>query len=209
PARFPSRPRPVGPGEREHPTASPSGTGAGDVLWLSADALRTVLHHCRRERPREACGWLAGRWQPPGGPEGGRRGVTALGLRAYPMANVAEDPIRRYLMDPEEQFAVLRTMRRRGEELVGIYHSHPATAPVPSATDIDLAYTKDAVYLIVSLAGPRPELRAWWLDCDTRRVEEVVVQMERDDGAGGGEDGGGERGGADHYGEREAPHLSR
>lgn len=158
------------------------GTTPADVLQLREEALRAMVDHCRREAPREACGIVAGvRYEPasgaPAGAEGAGRRVVALGQRAIPMRNVAEDPVRRYLMEPEEQFRVMRELRQTGEELVVIYHSHPVTAPIPSATDIQLAYTKDAVYLIISLAEERPLWRAWWLDCDTRRVEEVAVEV--------------------------------
>ena len=42
-------------------------------------------------------------------------------------------------------------MREAGIDLVSIYHSHPGGPAFPSATDVDLAYYPEAVYLIVSL----------------------------------------------------------
>jgi proteasome lid subunit RPN8/RPN11 len=53
-------------------------------------------------------------------------------------------------------------MRDRGEQLVAIYHSHPRSAePLPSETDVKLAYYPSATYLIVGLAGAKPLLRAF------------------------------------------------
>ncbi len=45
-------------------------------------------------------------------------------------------------------------MRERGEQILAIYHSHPnATEPVPSETDVRLAFYPSAVYLIVGFTA--------------------------------------------------------
>ncbi|MFB6260592.1 MAG: M67 family metallopeptidase, partial [Thiohalorhabdaceae bacterium] len=40
-------------------------------------------------------------------------------------------------MDPAELIGAMRRLREAGQELVAIYHSHPYSAPYPSATDLD------------------------------------------------------------------------
>ena len=52
-------------------------------------------------------------------------------------------------------------MDGRGEELVAIYHSHPASQPYPSPTDRAEAHYPDAFYVLVSLRADEPELRAF------------------------------------------------
>jgi proteasome lid subunit RPN8/RPN11 len=42
-------------------------------------------------------------------------------------------------------------MREQGEELFGIYHSHPHSPAEPSDTDLRQAGYPEALYLIVSL----------------------------------------------------------
>ncbi len=44
-------------------------------------------------------------------------------------------------------------MREAGEELLGIYHSHPSGENVPSARDIERAYYPEAAYFILSPRG--------------------------------------------------------
>ena len=53
--------------------------------------------------------------------------------------------------------------RADGLEVVGAYHSHPASAAIPSATDIAEATSgADFVYLIVSLVDE--DVRAYRID---------------------------------------------
>jgi [CysO sulfur-carrier protein]-S-L-cysteine hydrolase len=106
-----------------------------------------MLAHAADETPMECCGLLAG-----------RNGTVDT---IYRMTNADHSPVR-YLIDPKEQFAVFKEMRAKENDLVAIYHSHPATAAYPSATDVRLAYYPDAVYVIVSLENPaRPVLKAY------------------------------------------------
>jgi len=56
-----------------------------------------------------------------------------------------------FAMDPTQQIAAMRAMREGGEELFAIYHSHPDSPPLPSATDLAQANYPDVLYLIISL----------------------------------------------------------
>jgi proteasome lid subunit RPN8/RPN11 len=81
--------------------------------------------------------------------------------KMYPITNTDHSPLS-YLMDPGEQFRALKEMRKNGDEMVAIYHSHPHSRAYPSARDRALAFYSDPVYLIIGLADPeRPEMRAF------------------------------------------------
>jgi len=95
-----------------------------------------MFAHARECAPAECCGLL-----------GGRGGVAAS---AYPLRNVAREPLLAYEAAPEELFDAQRRMRARGEGLVGIYHSHPRSSdPAPSPADVRLAFYPAAVYFII------------------------------------------------------------
>ena len=80
----------------------------------------------------------------------------------YRLSNVAADPLVAYEAAPEELFAAQRLMRERGEQLLGIYHSHPRSRdPLPSETDVRLAYYPSAVYFIIGLSAGCAHLRAF------------------------------------------------
>jgi proteasome lid subunit RPN8/RPN11 len=98
-----------------------------------------MLAHARAARPEECCGLVGG----------DREGV---GVSVYRLRNIAPDPRVAYDGDPRGLCEAQRTMRARGEQLLGVYHSHPReAAPVPSESDVRLAYHPSAVYFIVGI----------------------------------------------------------
>jgi [CysO sulfur-carrier protein]-S-L-cysteine hydrolase len=89
-------------------------------------------------------------------------------------ANVHETPTTRYRIHPREQLRAFQTMDDHDDELVAIYHSHPASQPYPSPTDRDEAHYPEAVYILVSLRTAAPEVRAFRILTDGA-VREVVL----------------------------------
>src|SRR5687768_9582309 len=71
-----------------------------------------------------------------------------------------------------------RAIEAAGEELVGIYHSHPVSQPYPSPTDRAEAHYPDALYILVSLRTGTPEVRAFRIDSE-QFVREVPIAVER------------------------------
>ncbi|HEY7785237.1 MAG TPA: M67 family metallopeptidase [Pyrinomonadaceae bacterium] len=118
------------------------------MLTLATSHRDQILSHACTAAPDECCGLIGGE---------NNRSRTI-----YPLTNVSLNPAVAYEAAPEELFAAQKQMRDRGEQLVAIYHSHPRSAePLPSETDVKLAYYPSATYLIVGLAGAKPLLRAF------------------------------------------------
>jgi proteasome lid subunit RPN8/RPN11 len=79
-----------------------------------------------------------------------------------------------YEIAPQELFAIFRTIRAQKLEILGIYHSHPQTENIPSATDIARAFYPDTVYFIISPKPDAPKpIRAFRIRDDN--VIEMVV----------------------------------
>ena len=106
-----------------------------------------ILAHARAEAPKEACGLVAGR--------------NARATRVIRCTNAHPAAVTRYTIDPREQLRAFRDMEANGEDLVAIYHSHPATRAYPSPTDRAEAHYPEAVYVLVSLRDTDPDLRAF------------------------------------------------
>jgi proteasome lid subunit RPN8/RPN11 len=95
-----------------------------------------VVAHARREAPGECCGVLIGN-------------ATTI-VEAIPTRNLSDNQ-NRFLIDPQGHMAALRRSRALGLEVLGFYHSHPHSAAVPSARDLDEAGYPDLLMMIVSL----------------------------------------------------------
>jgi proteasome lid subunit RPN8/RPN11 len=114
-------------------------------LRISREVIADMIAHAREQAPRECCGLLIGKADQV------ERNVRASNLDPRPT---------RYLIDPEDHFAAIREARSLGREVIGAYHSHPASAPVPSQTDLAEATSgSDFFYVIVSLVND--EVRAY------------------------------------------------
>ncbi|HEY0083008.1 MAG TPA: M67 family metallopeptidase, partial [Pyrinomonadaceae bacterium] len=113
--------------------------GERPVVSIRRAQIEEMLAHARAARPEECCGLVGG----------DREGV---GASVYPLRNVAPDPRVAYDGDPQDLCEAQRTMRARGEQLLGIYHSHPReAAPAPSESDVRLAYHPSAIYFIIGI----------------------------------------------------------
>lgn len=124
-----------------------------------------LVAHARADVPNEVCGLLAG-----------REGTAERAIRC---ANVHPTPLTRYQIDPRDQLRAFREMDERGEDLVGIYHSHPVTQPFPSPTDRAEAHYPDAFYVLVSLRSGEPEVRAYRIAPDGAVKEAEVSTAAR------------------------------
>jgi proteasome lid subunit RPN8/RPN11 len=110
----------------------------------------SMVEHCRREAPREACGLLGG--------------AAPRATTCYPMRNIARDAERRYDADPKDLIAAVQDMRANGTEILAIYHSHPKWRAEPSTSDLALNYYEDVPRIIVGLLDPtNPDVRVWRL----------------------------------------------
>ncbi len=120
-----------------------------------------MVAHALADKPLECCGVVAVR--------------DGEALKVHRMANTAASAVR-YEVDSAELVRVYGEIDDAGCEIGAIYHSHTRSAPYPSQTDINLAFYPDALYIIVGVAGPEPEVRAFRI-VEHRDVDEVPLEV--------------------------------
>jgi len=109
--------------------------------------LDAIVAQAIAEAPNECVGMIAA------------RDGEAVGL--HPARNAAASPLR-YEIDGMEQYRIQSAIEDAGLQLGAIYHSHTRSDPLPSQTDINLAFYPDALYVIVGIKDPAAtEVRAW------------------------------------------------
>ena len=130
-------------------------------LILYREQLDKIVLHCWSEFPNEACGILSGK--------------DNIVEKVYKMTNIDKSNVS-YMMDPKEQFQVMKELRNTGKKMVAIYHSHPHSPAFPSAKDVTLAFYSDSIYLIVGLTDrERPEIRAF--EIIEGKISEVKTEV--------------------------------
>lgn len=121
-----------------------------------------MVEHARADAPNECCGMIAA-------------DSDGKLVKVHRMRNAAASPLR-YEMDPAEQYEVEYKQIYEADLDVGVvYHSHTRSAPLPSQTDINLAYHPDSVYVIIGLKGGNLDVRAW--NIRDEQVTEVEIQV--------------------------------
>jgi proteasome lid subunit RPN8/RPN11 len=130
-----------------------------------------MISHAQTEAPLECCGLLAGRIE----------GEAGLVENRYPLVNEAASPVE-FVSEARGMFDATREIDRRGLRILAVYHSHPASRPVPSKTDLERNYSAEVVNIIISLQRNPAELAAWWLEAD--RFEPAEFSVNR--GVSGG-----------------------
>ncbi len=130
-------------------------------MRICRDILEGMIDHARRDSPIEACGFLAGK--------------GAAIERLIPATNERKSPIA-FSVPVAELFDLFRYLRSERLNLLGIYHSHPGSAAVPSKQDRELFFYPGISYWIVSLATNPPDIRCFsWGKMDFERIDYVVL----------------------------------
>lgn len=151
------------------------------MLRLSSSQFGQIVEQGLAGKPLEICGLLAGRRSPDAHLE---EGALAIVQEIYPIDSEDQSE-KTYTLNPLQQLRAEKDANKKGLEIIGIYHTHPATQPYPSPTDVkrahwegadDLMYP-DYSFLIVSLRQPEtPEPRSFYIR--GARIPDDIVEEE-------------------------------
>jgi proteasome lid subunit RPN8/RPN11 len=130
------------------------------TLQLSENALEKLYKHAEINLPLEAAALLFGNVYEHS------IIVTTIAL----VNNKANSRIH-FEVDPEEEYKLILEAEERGEEMVGIFHSHPAPTN-PSSSDLRNMKLNPVVWLIASKITGNWESQAFVLE------NELIVEVK-------------------------------
>jgi proteasome lid subunit RPN8/RPN11 len=132
------------------------------VVTLPRALADEMVAHARSELPNEACGIL-----------GGADGT----ISSFHATRNSDASPYRYNVDNDDLVRVVYELDQADQDIVAIYHSHTRSAAYPSRTDVELG-DPSYVYVIVSLAQPEADLRAYRLSREAGTIEELQLGVE-------------------------------
>ncbi len=123
-----------------------------EKIKISKKDLRKIIEESIKNLGIEICGLLIGKIE----------NKTAIVKKIKFTPNVSESPIL-FTIDPLTLYETYMEAEKRGEEIIGIFHSHPSSSQ-PSAIDIEYMKLNPIVWLIIGIRNKEHyEVSAWQL----------------------------------------------
>ena len=136
------------------------------MIKLSKSDFEKILAHAKSELPNEACGLIAGEITDSD---------DKIIKKVYLLTNV-DHSNEHFTLDPKEQLAAVKDMRKNGFSPLGNWHSHPESPSRPSDEDKRLAYDSTASYMILSLMNiDEPVLNSFKIQGNNAQKEELII----------------------------------
>ncbi|MFX1560031.1 MAG: M67 family metallopeptidase [Promethearchaeota archaeon] len=133
-------------------------------LHLSLSDLDVLHKHAETSLPSEAAALLFGHVS----------NSLVVVNRIELVHNEATSSKTSFMVNPEEQYRLFVEAEERGEELVGIFHSHPAP-PYPSTRDQQNMELNTVVWLIASKESGKWASKAFLME--NHQIQEVDIHF--------------------------------
>lgn len=125
------------------------------LVHLTRKLYDEFVSYSTNSLPNEACGIILGEAYPA------RDELHALSF--VPLRNRAVSPLHHFVIDPIELLPYLTNTVHK-HPLIGLFHSHPTAAPIPSAEDLQTEWHTLPSYWILSLQHTaNPDLQVYQL----------------------------------------------
>jgi len=134
------------------------------TLHLSFIQMEALHNHAENSLPLEAAALLFGRVSE----------LSVIVNRIELVQNEASSSTTSFMVNPEEQYLLLTKAEELDEDLVGIFHSHPAP-PFPSSRDQQNMKLNPVVWLIASKDSGNWTSKAFLMEDD--KIKKVDLRF--------------------------------
>ena len=121
------------------------------TVHLPTNLYDELVAYSTSSLPAEACGIILGTWHPD----------RIYANEFVSLSNSAADPTVSFNINPIELLPYLHNQK---QPVIGLFHSHPTAAAIPSHQDLQTLWHTIPTYWILSLQSPcQPELAVYQL----------------------------------------------
>lgn len=124
-----------------------------DKIIISESHKKILAKHAKKEKPNESCALLFGE--------------NNIVREIFITKNIAKSPIS-FTISNEELIRAYRAAEEKKYQVIGVFHSHPNSEPVPSTTDEKFMEINPVMWLIYS--NINNEFRAYVLKSEIREL---------------------------------------
>lgn len=140
------------------------------MLNISQKLINEVIEYCMTALPKEACGVFIGKKESKNNYQIDR---------FISITNIASDPEKSFEMDPSEWVSLIYAYNNTNRQIVGIMHTHPNTAAVPSHRDQLTQWKEIPSYWIISLSSNESiDIQAFQFTDSSYQKLAFNIQME-------------------------------
>jgi len=145
------------------------------MLNLFSEHEKTIRAEGETAYPNECCGILIGEIDGSGV-------KTVKNTEAIRNAHEDTEQYHRFLITPEDMMRAEQTARKRKQDVIGFYHSHPDHPAIPSDYDKEHALPFYSYVIVSVIQGKSEELTSWELTSDRNNFEsENIFKGEKND----------------------------
>jgi proteasome lid subunit RPN8/RPN11 len=137
------------------------------MIKIEPDAWSVMVSHARSTYPNECCGAMIGSI------DGDRKTVKV----AVPLENAFQGSQNaRYELRPEDLLSADREARRRGMDVIGIFHSHPDCDAYFSKTDLENSCPWYSFVVLSIKNGDFDHANSFLPDAEQTRAETEILE---------------------------------
>lgn len=134
------------------------------TIAMPQDYAEALADLAKNSAPNESCALLTGKTE-------GQKSTIRDVIIAN---NTDKNPSTRFSIDSKELIECYRVAHNSGDDIVGIFHSHPNSGAYPSRTDIEYMTANPVAWLIYSV--PDEIIKAYILDeAGTSKAIKIVL----------------------------------
>ncbi|WP_209125419.1 Mov34/MPN/PAD-1 family protein [Alkalihalobacillus sp. BA299] len=132
-----------------------------NIYYMKKEVYQQIVEYCKKEAPLEACGLISG--------------IDKKGLSFWPVPNEENSPFQ-FKISEKSMKETLSKVERKGEQLTGVFHSHPNTRAYPSYYDIKNHSYPNLAYIIVSLLKKEPTVCCFSIN-ENKQVTNLKLEL--------------------------------